>query len=114
MSIYAENLQKSSFKSRCILIYESEYELLTNANDFIKEIQQDYLKNTFKFYQQNVSKKKFELLVDLIEIDDKCKLTPDKYLQSGDHICISYDNYQYDAIYVGNKKVLHIITVENR
>jgi hypothetical protein len=45
-----------------------------------------------------------------VKLPDKCKTVPDKYLKKGDHVYITRKCgiYHHDAIYLGNKRVVHI------
>jgi hypothetical protein len=78
---------------------------LSDANDYINEIKQNYLPEPSKFYQTASEAQKFEPLIDLIEIDNACKDDPDLWLNAGDHVCIDRGKYHHDAIYIGNREV---------
>lgn len=47
---------------------------------------------------------------DQVKLSDDCKTNPDKYLNIGDHVYITRKCgiYHHDAIYLGNKRVVHI------
>jgi hypothetical protein len=76
------------------------------AKEYIDKIKQIYLVNPSRFYE-NVPTltTKFECLIEIIDIDDKCKLQPDNFLSPGDYIRITRPDYHQYGIYIGNKKV---------
>jgi len=102
--VYIENLEKSD-PDRSIRIAESKHITRQGADNYIVDIERNYLVNSTKFYENECS---FKRLTDVIPLAHRCKFDPEKCLNPGDHICINRGFYHHDAIYIGNRKVIHM------